>query len=327
MIHIVHERGYCTEYVADLAERLPDRFALVRTPTSDATYEAPTLDPAVHRQLLFTRFNVHRTDDSRGVMWLAHSPGFGIYVFLDEFRVLASRGCQRLALYAPVLELIRRARLHDEESRQSRDLLLASVERGVVVPVTVDRMLNRIYNAPDSASRAAGTAVVAMNWRVGIHRESVERVSRVLDWLRRQGLSVTVLVHPVMLVDLPEFRRDFFEMLRLQGQRWVTLRRHELVGLFDSAEYVVTDGSGSCYEAIARGCKALLVDGLPYQQGTGALAPALEEGYLPPTRVEELARHPGADADFAWMRQWFARSLVREDVLDTLAGEAEAAFR
>jgi hypothetical protein len=99
------------------------------------------------------------------------------------------------------------------------------------------------------------------------------------------------------------------------------LTKSAMIDLFDSSEYAASDGSGSIYEAVARGCRGLSIDGLYYQRPRGFFGPTFEAGFMPRTAVTDLLSHPGAESDLSWLRSFHGASLVEHDLTDLMRSE------
>jgi hypothetical protein len=106
----------------------------------------------------------------------------------------------------------------------------------------------------------------------------------------------------------------------------------KMVELFDRSEFIVTDGSGSSYEAVSRGCKGLTLRGLRYQSGKDIFEAPLECGALPPTNVEDYRSHLGLESDREWLMRWHGPTLreassvnerVREEILNVYGSWAD----
>jgi len=324
-IQFLHDFRYWTEYLHPHLDAA--RFPLLRTRRADAGYSGPLLDPAnpAHRDLLLAghseeKFGPH----TRVLLRLQHSPGFGSGSHLHGYGWVAGSP-RRMMIPRNALEMLRATKNLNASQLQLRDRMLADPKLAIT---DYDPNLNHFYRAPRAAERVSGTVLVALNWRVTVQPADLELALRTISALATTH-ALRLAAHPFSRAKwIGSKLHDQLEQAcrALQIPLVTDLSRTALLSELDAAEFILTDGSGSVYEAVARGCKALLLDGLSYQRGAGVLAAARSGGYLPPTRAAEIDSHPGAAADLAWLRRLHPHSIVDASVGELAAAEIERVF-
>jgi hypothetical protein len=325
VIYFLHDFRYWTEYLQPHLD--PARFGLLRTKRADDSYPAPRINLAnkAQRDLVVAGhaseiFGAH----TRVLARLQHSPGFGCEAFLHSYRWIHNSP-RRMMLPSNVLALLRTTKLLAPNQLGLRDELLADKK---LFTTDYDPSLNALYRAPRAAARSAGSLLVALNWRITMGLVDLKRAMDALAKLSR-GLSIRVVAHPFSNARWigAKLHDQLLESCRaLNIPVRANISRAELLLEYDRAEFVLTDGSGSVYEAVARGCKALLLDGLTYQRGWQIFSAALEAGLLPSTTVDKVDQHPGAAHDLAWLKRLFPQSIVEEDVAPLVCAELVNAF-
>ena len=324
-IHFLHDFRYWTEYLHPYLD--PARFSLLRSQRADSSYPAPRLDPKnlAHQDLVLAgHSNEAFAPHTRVLARVQHSPGFGGEAFLHAYRWIHGSP-RRMMIPGNVLALLRKTSRLAPHQLVLRDQLVANPK---LLTTDCDPSLNHLYRSPRTSTREPGTLLVALNWRITGGPAELEHGLFVIKLLAK-SLSVRIIAHPfspARWVGSRLHEQLLASCRELSLPIAVGVSRAELLREFDRAEYILSDGSGSVYEAVARGCKALLLDGLSYQRGAGVLAAARSGGYLPPTRAAEIDSHPGAAADLAWLRRLHPHSIVDASVGELAAAEIERVF-
>jgi hypothetical protein len=106
------------------------------------------------------------------------------------------------------------------------------------------------------------------------------------------------------------------------------LNQDQLLHLYDSTEYIVTDGSGSVYEAIVRGCKAVWMADMEhhFESDWGTLPYSREHRLLPDVPLHDILRHPGNDYDMKLVRRIYDKSLTSDDILPRMVSAILSVF-
>ncbi len=120
----------------------------------------------------------------------------------------------------------------------------------------------------------------------------------------KKELKLTILLHPLMRLD-----PDILERIRsMEGELfekvYYNLTREELIDMFDAHEFVISDGSGSCYEAIIRECKPLTVKGMRSVPSIETFNDDLEEEYFPFPEYHEIGSY-SYDSE-AFLKEYFS---------------------
>ncbi len=324
-ILFLHDFRYWTEYLHPYLD--PIRFPLIRSHRADAGYVGPLLDPAnlSQRDLLLAGHSEEKfAPHTRVLLRLQHSPGFGSGSHLHAYNWVANSP-RRMMIPRNALEMLRTTRALSSSQLQLRDRMLADPKLSIT---DFDPNLNHFFRAPSAAARASGTILVALNWRVTAQPADLERALQTIRVLAK-SYTLRLAAHPFSKAKWigSRLHDQLTQACRELSIPLVTdLSRSSLMRELDAAEFILTDGSGSIYEGVARGCKALLLDGLSYQRGAGVLSAAMAGGYLPPTRASAIASHPGAASDLDWLRKLHPHSIVDADISARAAEEIEKIF-
>jgi hypothetical protein len=273
-----------------------------------------------HQQVLvggtpFENFN----DEARVLIRYQHSPGFGLTAFLkgyseciglfDQYRRRvgmdrANRtGRRKYMLPDTAFDCMVKTEALTKPMKRLRDQLLRDPN---VLVTPYDPALNELYRTPRLVTRVPGTALIACNWKMSRSKSDIDRVVQVMKYLVSQGLKVKVQLH-LLALNWPggatnyRYLLDRLEELERTGMLSSfskVVGRPELIKLFDESEFIVSEGSGSLYEAVARGCKALTISGITYQTKGRLFHAALDGGYLAPIDAMNLKNHHKFEKDF-----------------------------
>jgi hypothetical protein len=192
-----------------------------------------------------------------------------------------------------------------------------------VLLTEVDVSLNNIYRAVRKVNRVPGTVLLLSNWRICRLQKDFDLIQLEIERLRRIGMNVIFLFHPYSekLGRNYSKMKDYLTSNSIQFREYLT--RGQMVDLFDSVEYAASDGSGSIYEAIARGCKAVSIEGLTYQRPHSYFGPTFDCGYMPSTNLATILSHPGSLKDLEWLKTFHGGNLVDSgrSLVDTMRTE------
>jgi hypothetical protein len=162
---------------------------------------------------------------------------------------------------------------------------------------------------------------------------ALETLDDTLKFLSKLDLKITVLTHASVDRAFKSSRADIIRSTNeLLSSRNVSTKLNvsldELIDLYDCNEYIVTDGSGTCYEAIVRGCKAVWHADLDYHDETmwGTLPFSRDAGLLPDVQLHDILRHPGNDHDMKLVNRIYGSSLVTGSIVSGLVSDVMKAF-
>lgn len=327
-ITVMHQRKHWTQYLEGILE-VNNQFVLRRSWDAEAGYqEAPSFDandPETMDVVITGRgrfLTTFVTRWHRVLMRMQHSPGWGLEVFLEHFLWAERRGI-KVMIPEYVWTVITKSDFLKKNILRIREQIIKKEK--TLLFTHFDPKLNRIFNAAQKKERKLGTALVSCNWRIAATQKDTECLTKAIKYLAKD-LKVSVLVHPnTMEPPIKTERRPilFLKALRSAGISDVFTQDNlaELTNLYDEYEFIITDGSGTAYEAIARGCKGLTLDGLSYQANVGIYRSALELGLLPKTLVWDYKNHSGSQVEMKWLKRLYPTSLVKEDVTPLVAQE------
>lgn len=294
-IYILHHNRYWTEYVEFL---LSDRtrFGIVNSRAGAESYpglpEAELFDPEKHK-IILTPGRLHEpTHRNKIIMRFMHSPGFFTYPMLRAYAELKAKHSDSDYAFLILEEYYRAMVLREIADPAVDHFKHALMNDPKVHLLKVDPSMHKIYEAKKVVKREAGTGLLSLTWLlIDNDFSSFLNIARAL----KKELKVSLLLHPLMRMDekyLAEIRAhegSLFETI------YYNIPRHELVNVYDKHEFVISDGSGSCYEAMARGCRPLAVRGLRNSTKDEPFNETLDEEYLPFPSYNEIASSPVYD--------------------------------
>lgn len=333
-IVIIFSYQYQARYLIDCVREDP-RFVFrhSRNGCDDADTSIPMFDCADPQTLNVVLIDVTNiriegfTRHHRLLLRMQHSPGFGISIFLYLYEKL-KRYNAKLMIPAHIWDLSLQCQALDANTKRIRDLI---IKDGTPVLFTYyDPQMNKIFNFPNSVARKIGTLLVAFNFRIIDSYEDVKQAIKAIDFLRDK-FKITVLFHPMITpanfkpASVARQMKDYLDKHMIRSLPAIRELK-ELVNLYDEHEFILTDGSGSAYEAIVRGCKALTLDGLTYQHNSGPLSPARKLELLPMTLVWDYKSYPGIEYDMKLVHRFYGRSLVKDDITPFIRQEIIDAF-
>lgn len=267
------------------------------------------------------------TKRHRVLMRIQHSPGFSMKDPISPYPLIKRIG-GRLMIPKDIWDFILQADFLDDETKKIREMILYD---GTPIFLTYyDPKMNAIYNLPRRVTRKLDKVLVAVNWKTFKDPEDVRLLVKSIRFLHDEKMRVSVRLHPLINVFLKStimaFRQQLDVMdIEIMLSEGSSIR--DLVDLYDEHEFIVTDGSGSVYEAISRGCKALTLEGLSIQSPKGNFFPVVKLGILPKTTIWDFKNHPGHSFDMKLLMKLHGRSLISKDISRFIAEEIVDAFK
>jgi hypothetical protein len=302
---------YWTEYLDSLLD--DDRFLLVCSKEATTkTYkgrELPLFDPSKHKVILSAGEVFDRTDRNFIICRFQHSPGFATHCLINGYVNLLKHEKEYSSnfAYLPSDALYRQLISTELLPAQKEFYQYEMLSDSRIFPTEIDPMLYKIRDAKVCKKRKSGTGLIALSWKVA--EEPVEKLNAIIDTLSKE-LDITLLLHP-LVKRFPAF----VENLKIK-KYLIGCFRSEMINLYDAHEFVITDGSGSCYEALLRGCKPLRISSFSYHQNNQTLHAAIEEGYLPFQEYSSLSTYklfdsePFLDGLFPFLKQYSEKEAI-----------------
>lgn len=337
-IAIINERIYWMQYFENVLS-IDDRFvsrSFAHSPSQQ--YSSPyfnindpeTLNIVTGGKYFFggTYFDeIYLTKWHQVLVRVQHSPGFGLISFIEDYDWVKNNGF-KLMVPKKHWDFILKTDTFPDRILKLREEI---VNDGVPLAFThYDPKLNRIFNSPKIMKRVPGTVLISLNFRIS-NNNDIKRLLMAIECLSKNLKVTTANLHPITKEHLDSSIQSASLLLdSLQNSTIGNITTQgpiqDMVNLYDAHEYIVTDGSGTAYEAVARGCKALTLDGLTYQSNKDKFHHTLELGLLPKTLVWNYQDHPGNQMDMEWLMNLFPTSLVKNDVSPLVAQEMVGIF-
>lgn len=313
MIEVVHEFDYWTDYLIGLQD--DPRFKIVSLCRGGSN---PRFSRGADTLILGQTSHSWKLD-GRILLRAQHSPGFGLGAFRSFYNYAKKlTNCEFMLPHAVLEHCIKPEQKLSNQLSKFRDEILADDS---VLTTKYDPMLNRTYRTRRKHhERFPNSFLFSLNWRVARNRKNLDFLSKVVKDLRQKcDATITFVGHPLMTRGFsavgPIMYDAFVDFTKsCNATYYPSMSRFHLHSLMDLHEYIVTDGSGSVYEGIARGCKALRVYGFSYHKSDRTLSKYVVENMLPTLDVASFSDHKGIDHDLNWMRGFHGASLVDEDV-------------
>jgi len=332
-ITIFHQRKHWTQYFEGILKTDP-RFIFRRSRDAEAGYkeasnfsvhDPETMDIVIGGRGRFLTTPLTRWH--RVLVRVQHSPGLGLETFIWSYPWVKGKGF-KLMIPKYCWDLILKTDSFKENVLRNRDQI---IKDGVPLAFThFDPKLNQIYNHPGKTERRLGSVLVSCNWRIAATKKNTNRLIEVIHGLAK-NFEITANLHPNTLEPPQKTEQTgavFLAALKHAGVTKIGTQdsTEDMIRLYDRHEFILTDGSGTAYEAIARGCKALTLDGLSYQANRDVFHCTVELGLLPKTLAWEHKKHPGSQAEMEWLKTLYPTSLVKEDVTPFVAQEIVDVF-
>jgi len=257
-IYLVHRHHYWTEYLDFLLDD-DDRFELVASVDApERIYKRKSLelfDPQKHRTIVIAGVLDDPTCGNQIIYRSLHSPGFYVIPHLIGYEALCKyhSDCdfRMLLIENQYRGVITREIDHPQINEMQYGFMLDPRVR----QMKVDLSLYRFIETMKRAERQAGTALICMSWLVMY--TPLTELEKMIRNLRRH-VKVSLVIHPC--VNAPHYI-EYVKGLEgnLLEKVYYNLPRDQMLALYDQHEFIVTDGSGACYEGMMRGCKPLAV--------------------------------------------------------------------
>jgi len=306
--YILHHNRYWTEYLDFLIEDNNPQFELVASCGATENYDAqhslstmPPFDPKKHHTILSPGRLHDPTDRNFIVMRFLHSPGFYAYSMIRAYAELVLRHNTSDYRFLVLEECYRALTLREFNDPAVDHFRYQMMNDPKVQRIKVDTMMYKIRDAQQIEKRTPGTGLLCLTWLL-MDNDFFDFVEIVKTL--NQELKVDLLLHPLMRLN-----KNYMKALstlegKLIGKIYYNLTRCELVNLYDQYEFVISNGSGSCYEAILRGCKPLSIKELRNTPNDVDINEELEDEYLPFPSYKEIASAPPFDSS-AFIKRYF----------------------
>jgi len=326
-IFLLHRHGYWTEYFDFLLEDQA-AFGIVASEfANNKTYggsELEVFDQKKHKNILTPGIIDDKTNKNFINFRTQHSPGFYIISYLIGYEGF----CQfhkDSDIRISMLYTHYRALLTREINHPGIDAIRYKLMTDPRVnQVKVDLSMHQFINVPKQRDRVMGTGLICMSWLfMFVSMPVIVDIFKILS----QEVKLTIVIHPC--TSSQKFIEDIKAMEGgLVDKVFVSLPRDEMIELYDAHEFIITDGSGSCYEAMFRGCKPLAVRGLykdhPNEMAMQLRYDELEEEYFPFQSFEEISRYreknwlPFLQNHFPYLYEYTydeAKDIARKEIL------------
>lgn len=327
-IYLIHRHRYWTEYLDFLLED-SERFSIVASgDAEELTYQGRSLEvfnPEKHRMIVTAGVLDDATSGNQVIYRSLHSPGFYVIPHLIGYEALCQYhpDCdfRMLMIENQYRGVITREIDHEKINEMQYALMVDPRVR----PMKVDLSLYRFIEREKQAERQLGTALICMSWLVMYTPfAELEKMIRLL----RRHVKVSLVVHPC--VNSPHYLEA---IMRLEGHLlekiYYNLSRDEMLILYDQHEFIVTDGSGACYEAMMRGCKSLAVRNYYLRNQNDMAMPMyydhLDDEFFPFQSYDEIANERPFSNE-AFLRNMFpflyqytlpeAKAIAKKEILD-----------
>lgn len=324
-IYILHQNRYWTEYLAFLLKD-PTHFQLVTSDQAVEPYEPghnlEQFAPKQHQTILAAGTVHEKTENANIILRFMHSPGFYLYPMLKGYANLVTQhkgGDYRFLLSKQYYEALILKDFSEDVLNQVKDQLISDPK---VSKLAVDVNMVRLKEAQATRERRPGTALLALTWL--LIDNDYEQFYRIAKFLK-QKVKVSILLHPLMRLHpasieaIKKLEGELFEKV------YYNLPRDELTPLYDEHEFIVSDGSGSCYEALIRGCMPYAVRGLRTVPIDEPFDEVLDEEYFPFPDYREIGKEkfkesaPFITRYFPYLNQYKveeAEEIAKQEILE-----------
>lgn len=297
--YILHHNRYWTEYLDFLIDEnqkyplVASRGALEDYDQAHLLSSMPPFDPKKHHTIISPGRLHDSTDNNFVIMRFLHSPGFYVRSMIKAYAELVQR--HRISDYRFLVleEYYRALTMRDFDDPAVDHFRYLMINDPKVQQIEVDPMMYKFRDSERIYKRNEGTGLLCLTWL--LMDNDLSEFTNIVKTLKKK-ITVDLLMHPLMRLD-----QNYMKALQtlegnLIGKIYYNLPRSELVNLYDQYEYVISNGSGSSYEAILRGCKPLSVRGLRNISNEVDYDEELEDVYLPFPSYEEIASHSPFDS-------------------------------
>jgi len=297
MIFILHHNRYWTEYLDFLIQN-ETNFSLINSKEAVEGYNSRKLelfDPRKHK-IILTPGRIHEpTNKNIIIMRLMHSPGFFTYPMIRAYADLVTNHKNSDYRFLILDDYYRAMVMRDYESDGIDHFKHLIMEDPKVVRLKVNPNMHLIKNHPKSNTKIQGTGLLAFTWLLIDNEFSI--FLNICKTLKRE-LKLSIVLHPLMRMDEKVLHRIQGLEGTLFEKVYYNLSKGEIIDLYDQHEYIISDGSGSCYEAMVRGCKPLAVRGMRNIPSDEISNESLDEVYLPFPSYENISKNENFDSDF-----------------------------
>ncbi|MFQ5730099.1 MAG: hypothetical protein ACE5GN_07040 [Waddliaceae bacterium] len=279
-IYVIHSGRHTTEYIEFMLEDTA-HFQLVASPLLKKPLykeeKLPLFNPKKHKTILTSTFVYDKLHRTNVICRFQHSSGFNYFPMIEGYVRLLNYDNVRDFRYL-LLEQHYQGMILSENLPEIYDhFRYQMLQDPRVVTTKVDPFLVKISETPKKRRRRSGTAMISLTWVSVL--ENPEKLMNVFKHLHKH-LKLTLILHP-RTADYPEETKILLEQ---KGKLFETITqdisRDKMLELFDQHEFIVTDGSGSCYEAMIRGCQPIAIDDMSYHEKDQPSHSVLKEGYL-----------------------------------------------
>lgn len=276
MIYVLDDLRYWTEYLGQVFEDSEhfDRVRSARCPEK----KAPLFDPEKHHTILTAGYTYEETHNNTIISRYLYSPGLNLYPAIEAYFQFIANHLTSDFHFLMLDTHYRILMTTDKLTEKYDEVRYQMLQDPRVTTTAVDPMAYTIQEAPKRKTRKEGTALLAPNWL--IVNEDPSTLQNVLTTLSKQ-FTVTLVLHPLTAMMGGEKYIEAVRQMTGYQHLHIDLPREAMIDLYDEHTFVVTDGSGSAYEALLRGCEPLLINDLSCQKNNGPFHAALEEGWLP----------------------------------------------
>lgn len=307
MIYILHHNRYWTEYLSFLLDDIKN-FKLVASKEAKEDYDS--LNSLKNLQI----FNAEEHDcilspgrifDKLGknnnvILRFMHSPGFYVYPLIRAYADLTTQNKPK-DFRIIILEEYYRCLVTQEFENEIMDYFkFQLMNDSRLLRSKVNPSLFNILNAPIKNKREEGTALIAFSWLLIDNDFSF--FLKICKYLSSH-IKLSIVLHPLMRLDesiikeVNKYRGSLFNEIHYN------ITREALIDLYDKHEFIVSDGSGTCYEGMIRGCSPLAVremQSLPKEAGFNLTLP---DEYFPFPNYDEI--HKAKFNSEPFLRQYF----------------------
>ncbi|MEC7839509.1 MAG: hypothetical protein VX777_05680 [Chlamydiota bacterium] len=296
MIFILHHNRYWTECLSFLTKNT-QKFSLISSTQAVEGYnhiKMEVFDPNKHK-IILTPGRLHEpTSQNMIIMRFLHSPGFFAYPVVRAYAELVTHHKNSDYRFLVLDDLYKALILREFESEAVEHFKYQMMEDPKIVRLKLNPTMHLIKEAPKLHTRSPGTGLLALTWL--LVDNDFPRFLNICRTLRKE-LKINILLHPLMrmeekiLKQIQDLEGTLFERV------YYNLTKEELIQIYDQNEYIISDGSGSCYEAMVRGCKPLAVRGLRCIPNNEVFNETLDEEYLPFPSYDEINKNIFFDTD------------------------------
>lgn len=292
-INILHRHRYWTEYLSFLLEDEKNFQLIASHYSKDRNYKnalLPLFDAKDHKKLLSPGIIDDQTENNQIHIYSLHSPGFYIIAHLITYKGMCDYHPQSKFTMS-LLESHYKALITREIFNPEIDLIRYQMIQDSRIKTTAINLDLYRFLKKEKKERLTGTGLICMSWF--FMYVDKKKILEICNFLKKE-LKLTIVLHPCtqsqsFIEWIQEMKGSLFEEV------YFNLDRDKMMDLYDRHEFIITDGSGACYEAMIRGCKPLAVKDL-YVDHRNDMAMQLyydhlDDEYFPFQNYDELATY------------------------------------